>query len=189
MDRKTVIIESARLLFMRYGLRKTTTDDIAGKARVSKATIYKYYKNKEEIFNEVIEFEAEELWKSILKAVDKEKTVREKLRARFLAKIGKIHELINFYGITRETWKEYRPHIADVRERILAKDKELVLDILSLGNKANEFQVDRGELLSHLIVVSLQPLEYPWELSDQEISLPHLADFMVDLMLNGIRKR
>ena len=39
-------IEVAQDLFSKYGLKKVTMDEIAKNAHISKATIYKNYKNK-----------------------------------------------------------------------------------------------------------------------------------------------
>ena len=55
------ILDAAQSLFAQFGLKKVTTDDIARKAHVSKATIYKFYKNKSEIFDVVVRLEAERL--------------------------------------------------------------------------------------------------------------------------------
>ena len=43
------IIEAANSLFMKYGARSVTMDDIARELSVSKKTIYQYYTDKDEI--------------------------------------------------------------------------------------------------------------------------------------------
>ena len=45
------ILEAATALFRERGIEKTTMDDIAKKAEYSKATIYVYYRNKDELVN------------------------------------------------------------------------------------------------------------------------------------------
>ncbi len=47
------ILEMAISLFLKFGLKKTTMDDIAEKANVSKVTIYKYFTDKETLYREV----------------------------------------------------------------------------------------------------------------------------------------
>lgn len=47
--RKELIIDAAKQLFIDVGFEKTTMDDIAKKAEYTKPTLYKYFKNKEEI--------------------------------------------------------------------------------------------------------------------------------------------
>ena len=46
---KNNIVEAARILFQKNGIVQTTVDDIAREADCSKATIYVYFKNKDDI--------------------------------------------------------------------------------------------------------------------------------------------
>lgn len=48
------IKESARDLYMKYGLRSVSMDDIAGKLGISKKTIYHHYADKDELIAAVI---------------------------------------------------------------------------------------------------------------------------------------
>lgn len=63
--RKDLIIKSAKERFARYGFKKTSMNDIAADLRMGKATLYHYYKTKEEVFNAVIKFELNEFMKEL----------------------------------------------------------------------------------------------------------------------------
>ena len=47
------VLEGARKVFLREGYAGASVDDIAGEARVSKATLYSYFPDKEQMFGEV----------------------------------------------------------------------------------------------------------------------------------------
>ncbi|MCX8010098.1 MAG: TetR/AcrR family transcriptional regulator [Ignavibacteria bacterium] len=82
--RKELIVRSARERFARFGFKKTTMDDIAADLRMGKATMYYYYKSKEEIFEAVVKSEFDEFKKSIeLLEKDSEKNFKEKLQTYF----------------------------------------------------------------------------------------------------------
>jgi AcrR family transcriptional regulator len=49
LEVKNKIIEVADMLFMKYGLRSVSMDDIARESSVSKKTIYQYYQDKDEL--------------------------------------------------------------------------------------------------------------------------------------------
>lgn len=49
MDSKESIIDAANTLFMKYGVKKTTVEDICREASLSKMTFYKYFRNKKEL--------------------------------------------------------------------------------------------------------------------------------------------
>lgn len=47
---RSSILDASRKLFLKYGVEKTSMDDIAFNAECSKATVYVYFKNKEDIY-------------------------------------------------------------------------------------------------------------------------------------------
>ncbi len=51
-QKRTDILSSARALFKENGFHNTRMDDIAQNAGVGKGTLYEYFKNKQEIFDE-----------------------------------------------------------------------------------------------------------------------------------------
>src|SRR6476661_6660647 len=54
MDRRGMIIEAATKSFSLFGYKATTMDQVAKLANVGKGTIYTFFKNKEELFNEIV---------------------------------------------------------------------------------------------------------------------------------------
>ncbi len=53
---KLTILQKAGELFLKYGFKSVTMDDVANSLAISKKTIYKYFKNKEELVDEAITF-------------------------------------------------------------------------------------------------------------------------------------
>lgn len=51
---KESIKRSARELFRRYGYNKTSVNEIAKKAKIAKATIYKYFESKEMVLHAIL---------------------------------------------------------------------------------------------------------------------------------------
>ena len=50
--RINLIKKSARVMFQKKGLEATKMEEIAGHAEISKATIYKYFNSKDDLFYE-----------------------------------------------------------------------------------------------------------------------------------------
>jgi len=48
------VVQSARDLFVRHGLRRVTVEEISRKAGVSKVTFYKYFDNKSDVLKAVV---------------------------------------------------------------------------------------------------------------------------------------
>lgn len=60
------ILEKAKEMFLNYGFKNTTMDDIASEMGISKKTLYKYYANK----NSLVEETAEKIHQSCLCAIE-----------------------------------------------------------------------------------------------------------------------
>ena len=55
LNESSKILEEAKQLFMRIGIKSVSMDDIAQVLRISKKTIYKCFKDKQDLVNRVIE--------------------------------------------------------------------------------------------------------------------------------------
>ena len=53
-QKQQLILEAAREAFASYGFRKTSMDDIARGAGLSRASLYLHYRNKEDIFRSLV---------------------------------------------------------------------------------------------------------------------------------------
>ncbi|MBO8162131.1 MAG: TetR/AcrR family transcriptional regulator [Brevibacillus sp.] len=70
-EREQRILDAAADLFIHYGYDKTTVDDIARKAGISKGAIYLYFKSKDELFKSLLIREMaaySETWLALLEA-------------------------------------------------------------------------------------------------------------------------
>ncbi len=53
-ENKKFILEAAEKVFSQKGYSRATVDDISDEAQFSKATIYRYFDSKSDIFSEII---------------------------------------------------------------------------------------------------------------------------------------
>ena len=51
---REIILQKAGTIFLKYGFKSVTMDDIANDLAISKKTIYKFFKNKEELVDEAV---------------------------------------------------------------------------------------------------------------------------------------
>jgi AcrR family transcriptional regulator len=78
------IIDAAQKLFQKYGIDKTTMDDIAREVGKGKSTLYYYYESKEDVFYAVVSKEKDEVVESVKKSKKLKKNASDKLKAFFL---------------------------------------------------------------------------------------------------------
>ena len=187
MDKRPHIVCSAQLLFAQFGLKRVTMDDIAREAQhVSKATLYKYFKNKEDIFDTVINKEINSLFTVIKESIDAREGIREKLKAHLTTRLGRISEFVNFHRVTQDSWGDYWPHIARIRTDFITKEHSIVADLLKRGISLGELEVKDPDRLAWALVLALASTEYQWALRDGIFSLSELVDTMISMMFKGI---
>lgn len=58
-EKKLEIIERASMVYMKYGIKSVTMDDLARELGVSKKTIYKYFEDKNDLVRTIIELKTE----------------------------------------------------------------------------------------------------------------------------------
>src|SRR3982074_1681456 len=61
MEVKERILTKADELFMQYGIRSVSMDDIATQLGISKKTIYQYFADKDELVDAVVESDVKEM--------------------------------------------------------------------------------------------------------------------------------
>jgi len=187
--KKEIIIKAAQELFGRFGFLKTTVQEIASAARIGKATIYYYFKGKEEIFKEVIEKESKILDEKIKETIGKEETPQEKLKAFVLARMKYFNELANIYTALRDEFLTHYAFIEKTREKYLNREIEIVKKILKEGIGQGAFVIHDLKLTSYAIISALKGLEYQWSINAPLPEVERNTSKLIEILFNGIVKR
>ena len=84
-DPRERILEAAYACIARYGIGKTTVEDAAREAKVSRATVYRYFPGgKDQLVNEVIRWEVDRFFYRLADAVSPFETFAEMLEEGLL---------------------------------------------------------------------------------------------------------
>ena len=188
ITKREKILLAAQRLFARFGLRKTTVEEIIRLARIAKGTFYKYFSDKEVLFLEVVEKESASLISDIREAVAQASTSQEKMRAYLIAKARKIAELTNLYQVTREKIDDYWPQIEGVREKYLAEEQKIVREVLIDGVDTGELDIANPELTAFAIVIAVKGLESSWMMETSPLELEEGVDLLLNILFRGILK-
>ena len=155
------ILKSARELFAKFGYRKTTMEDIAQALRKGKSSLYYYFKNKEEIFQAVIELESELLEHRLREVVQSEYSPRQKFHDYVIVRMETLRELENYQKAMRdEAYGDYH-FLDDVRLRSEQAEQEMLRIIMEEGVTTGEFDIKNLRLAAIGISTALRGLELP----------------------------
>lgn len=83
-DRRDDLLAAAARRFVAAGIRATTMEDIAREARAGKATLYRYFANKDAVIDALLDREARRFERSLRAAADDHEAAAERIEAAFL---------------------------------------------------------------------------------------------------------
>jgi len=78
-EARVQILHAAEIAFERFGVTKTTIDDIAREAGVSRPTIYRYFRDRDTLIAAMIESRSRALFKEASKFLKSRKTFQDQL--------------------------------------------------------------------------------------------------------------
>lgn len=185
------VLNAARGLFQRFGLFKTTMEDIAKAAGKGKSTLYYYYQSKDEIFDSVIKEDMEEVFNSVKYAVEQASTAEEKLRNFTSSKIRAISQKAALYSIVFGEISENPQLIKKLKKSYEERELELLRGILSFGIARQELKKISDETLedvSYIILSSLRGIEMGLLEDNRAKKMGDRLDFVLDLMCHGIKR-
>ncbi len=145
-SKKSQVVDAARDLFFRHGVRRVTVAEICNKANVSKVTFYKYFDNKQvvakHIGDELIELgfarfdEIKGLDLSFPEKID----LMTQWRVEFFSQISSefIEEILDLEGVYAEIKKRYLENIKAAQERGEIRQEISVELIWLVTEKLNE---------------------------------------------------
>lgn len=186
---KKHIIEVARRVFGQFGFRKTTIDEIAHAARKGKSTIYYYFKNKEDIFRGVVEYEAKILKFKLMDVVSMDLEPKDKMRHYVHTRIGSFQDFGNFYDALKNDFLSHLEFIEKVREKYDRDEMTIIKMILIEGVDKGEFVIQDVESVAEVIRLALKGLELPLFLGQKtKIIEEERIGQVMDVLFYGIAR-
>jgi AcrR family transcriptional regulator len=182
---KARILAATHELFMKYGIRTVSMDDIAKHLSISKKTIYQFYKDKDELVHE--------LMKEKLKMDEKEFHSVEKESANvidevfnIMKRMGKVIGQVNpsvFYDLQKyhpETWKLFK----EFKEEFILK---MVEGTLTRGIKQGLIRPEINvKILSKMRMEQIEMGFNPSVFHPEKFQIIDVQLAMIDHFLYGI---
>ena len=106
-EKKSIIIDAAKQLIATYGFKKTTMDEIASRAGMAKSTMYYYFKNKEDIFAEIVRIDSNLFRGKLQEAINQAYSPQDKIMQYVRTRMLHLKELSNYY---KTLTNEYLDH-------------------------------------------------------------------------------
>ncbi len=150
-----MILNAATECFSQNGYEKTTLDDIGGKVKLNKASLYYYYSSKEDLFCDVIYSEAQRFREDVRSKAKAIRDVEARVvfflveRTRFYRRLRYLHEL------TLNLARKIEPMFVTLKSGIRSEEKMILQDILNEGVESGEIRpTDSARLADVLLKIS-----------------------------------
>ncbi|MFD1628817.1 TetR/AcrR family transcriptional regulator [Pseudopedobacter beijingensis] len=185
------ILHAAKNLFSRFGLKKTTMDDVAKAVGKGKSTLYYYYPGKTELFEAVIREEMENAVKQVRLAVNHETEAKKKFEAYLVSRL-KLRERYNNLScvVFDEVFDNLR-EILRLKKEFESTHIEFIKEIIKSGMQAGDFKKmteEEVDFFANWTNAAFNGLETPSQNSLYLIESEESCKRLAHVILSGINK-
>ena len=187
-DRRSMIVQAATKSFSLFGYKATTMDQVAKLANVGKGTIYTFFKNKEELFEEIISSLVKEMIAEAEAVIVPDLPFTENVHlalSRLLAFRSQHQLMIKLIQEEKEMGtmavSEMLRHVED---EIIAYLRTKIDTAISKG----AIPPGNTEIISFLLLKMYIALVSDWERNHEPLSSEQIAEVMKVFLLKGLPK-
>lgn len=187
-DTKELILKIAMQVFAKYGFRKTSINDIANAAFRSKGSVHYYFKNKNELFQKVVEKEFQLLHTELEIVTKSELNGKMKLTNYIITRMRILRELSYINDAIKNGYMDYAYFEEKIRKKFEDGEISLIKGIISYGIINGEFEKSNNNQIAFVIVSALKGLEEPLMVNTKCDEYDINLDYMIHVLLKGIEK-
>ena len=159
---KVKLVDIARQLFAKQGFENTTMNDIAQTSGKGRRTLYTYFKNKEEIYDAVIESELDRISCKMDLVAQKDMNLEDKLVELIYTHLNLIKEAVQRNGNLRAEFFRNILLVSKVRKNFDHNEIAILTRLLEQGVNSGIYEVESIPLLADIIHYSVRGLEVPY---------------------------
>jgi AcrR family transcriptional regulator len=187
-DKKSRIIAVAKEMIALYGFKKTTMEEIASKARMGKSSMYYYFKNKEDIFAEIVRIDSDHFRQKLQEAIQSASSPQDKIMKYVSTRMLHLKELSNYYKTLTNEYLDHYFFIEQVREDFYNLENKTLSTLINAGIEQGKFAPCDVDVAVHMIAIAIKGLEYPLFVQKEQ-DLERDSKQMMEIIFNGIEVR
>lgn len=187
-DKRSLILRAAKDKFSRFGVKRTTMEEIAIDAGISKKTLYECYGNKEAVFVALFSQDALALRDRVFKRIQHIEDPLDRLEAFGRAAFRQLRSESFMVEVLRDEDGLYAPFLKEEFRLMVEKGIiDLISDILTAGIEAKRIRPIDPRTVAYFLFKLFQSLTYARTASirGSEKELNELMEFL----LQGIALR
>ena len=186
VDRKRLIVDAAAKSFALFGYKATTMDQVARIANVGKGTIYTFYKNKEELFKEIVSSIILEMKQEANEAIQPGRPLAENLHQA-------LYRLLEFRRDHQLLIKLFQEEREIGTPAVLEMTDEIESEIVAFIKEKLAGAIDKGlirkcdpELTAFMMFKMYIAMIFDWERKHSPISKEEIASHLELYLFKGL---
>lgn len=186
VNRKRLILEAATKSFTLFGYKATTMDQVAKLAGVGKGTIYTFFKNKEELFEDIMRMLIQEMKQAAESVVQETHSFRENAhRALFeMLQFRTKHQLA--VKLIHEEKEMGTPAVRDAVKKMEDAIVGYIKNQVSEAIERNEIKQCEPEIAAFIMMKLYITLVVDWERRGNSLSKEEIAQLFELYVFEGL---
>ena len=157
-DKVQIIIEASQKRFGLFGVEKTSMREIANDLKLSKASLYYYFPDKESLYKAVVEKEQKEFIDKITGRILSIEEPEQLLREYCTSRLSYFRTLLNLSRLRMEAYSDLKPGFRETIQVFKEKEKEIIRKIFEKGMVSGIFFITDTDQTASLFLDILKGL-------------------------------
>jgi TetR/AcrR family fatty acid metabolism transcriptional regulator len=188
-ERKKKILNSATKIIGEKGFQSATIAEIAKEAGIGDATIYEYFKNKEDLLLAIPVETTKDLVGQINDHMMGIKGAFNKLRKFIWWWLNYVEKNPGYGAVVLLELKTSKSYVSTDAYQSARNFYQIILDIIKEGQEEETIKKEINPYLARsLCVGAMEHIIIRWLLKDRKYSLIQYADELADLLIDSLRK-
>ena len=188
-DRKKKILTSATKIIGEKGFQNATIAEIAKEAGIGDATIYEYFKNKEDLLLAIPVETTKDLIAEIHEHMMGIKGAFNKLRKFIWWWLNYVEKNPGYGVVVLLELKTSKTYVSTEAYQAARNFYQIILDIIQEGQEEEAIKKEINSYLARsLCVGAMEHIIIRWLLKDRKYSLLQYADELADLLIDSLKK-
>jgi len=190
VERKKKILTSATKIIGEKGFQNATIAEIAKEAGIGDATIYEYFKNKEDLLLAIPVETTKDLIAQINEHMMGIKGAFNKLRKFIWWWLNYVEKNPGYGVVVLLELKTSKTYVSTEAYQAARNFYQIILDIIKEGQEEEVIKKDINSYLARsLCVGAMEHIIIRWLLKDRKYSLLQYADELADLLIDSLKKK
>ena len=180
------IIESARELFIKYGIKKTSMDEIAKNAGITKKTVNSYFTSKDELILYFIKEELNNMKEIVEEYENKEGDFFDNVHEGLckILKYKKENKLLKAF--IQEAENTNLKMLKENLNQLDIQTKQYIKEVIQKASDAGHIIVKNIDIVTFLIYKMYIALLFDWDKENEKLDEKEIADNVLQILRNGL---